>query len=99
VSNPKILRRLIPFVLLLAGLSLACETPSRVDDHFGEAYRASKQRMIANADAGKEPDDGINDLEGVTVEGILKRYRREQTQPQNKSVPTSILVEGMPTSN
>jgi hypothetical protein len=79
--------------------TLACETPSRVDDHFGEAYAANKERMIANPEAGTEPNDGVTDLEGVTVEGTLERYRRQQTQSQGKDFPTSILIQGMPGSN
>ena len=67
-----LIQRLVPLLFLLPVCSLlACETPSRVDDHFGDAYREAKQRMIANADAGKEADDGINEIEGVTVEGTL----------------------------
>jgi type IV pilus biogenesis protein CpaD/CtpE len=86
-------------LLVTVGFSLACETPSRVDDHFGDAYRANKQRMVANPEAGMEPDDGMTDFEGTTVEGTLERYRREQTRSQKKDLPTSILIQGMPGSN
>jgi len=99
VSNSKLLRRLLPFVLASLFFTVACETPSRVDDHRGEAFAAAKQRMIANPEAGTEPNDGVNDIEGVTVEGSLERYRREQTRSQGKDLPTSILIQGMPGGN
>ena len=95
----KLFRRILPVSLVSIGFSIACQTPSAVDEHFGEAHAANKTRMIANPEAGVEPDDGVTDLEGVTVEGTLERYRREQRSSQRKVMPTSILLQGMPSSN
>jgi len=94
ISNP--LRLLFPLVIATTGLSTACETPTRVDEHFGDAFRANKQLMVANPEAGKAPSDGINEIEGVTIEGTLERYREAQTQSRDSNFPTSILIQGMP---
>jgi hypothetical protein len=39
-------------------------------------------------------DDGISDLEGVTVEHVIEQYRKGQQQPKSKHLPTSILIQG-----
>ena len=38
------------------------------------------------------------DFEGGTVETVMERYRKEQTQGRSKQLPTSILIQGMPGS-
>jgi predicted metal-dependent hydrolase len=99
VSTSKFLGRLLPLLLVSLFFTVACETPSRVDDHRGEAFAANKKRMIANPEAGMEPNDGVNEIEGVTVEGSLERYRRQQQQTPKQDLPASILIQGMPGSN
>ena len=81
---------------LLVGLtSLAgCETNSRLDEHYGDAVRANRIAMTANPDAGMQPNDGVTELEGATVEATLDRYRRTQTEPADTDMPTSILIQG-----
>jgi len=78
--------------LMLAGCA------SEVSKHWGEAYLANTSEMIANPEAGYEPDDGMVDFEGGTVETVMERYRKEQTQSRSKQIPTSILIQGMPGS-
>ncbi|HEY5658575.1 MAG TPA: hypothetical protein VIY27_12375 [Myxococcota bacterium] len=68
---------------------------SEVSKHWGEAYQQNKAAMIANPEAGTEPDEGVVDFEGGTVETVMERYRKEQTQSRDQKMPTSILIQGM----
>jgi hypothetical protein len=84
-------------LVLCLGL-LGCESTPILDKHYGDATRANKERMIANPEAGMEPNDGVIEIEGATVENSLKRYRREQTQAPKRNLPQSILLQGAPSS-
>jgi hypothetical protein len=64
-----------------------------VEKHWGEAYAENNAAMIADPDAGQLQDDGISDLEGVTVENIIEQYRKGQEQPKSKTIPTSIVFQ------
>ena len=82
-------------ILCAAGLALlfgaGCETPSAVSDHWGEAFHANNERMIANPEAGEQPADGVTAFEGTTVENALKQYRREQSKPASYTAPPMIM--------
>ena len=91
------LKTLIAIAALSSLSCLGCA--SAVQEHWGEAFEANKAAMIANPDAGQEPDDGITDFEGTTVETVMEQYRKDQGQPRGqKKFPTSILIQGMPGS-
>jgi type IV pilus biogenesis protein CpaD/CtpE len=87
--------RVLKIAICIAALcGVGCA--SNVKKHWGEAYEANTTAMIANPDAGQEPDDGVSDLEGTTVETVMEQYRKEQTQSRaKKNFPTSILIQGM----
>jgi hypothetical protein len=85
--------RLIAPVLLVAALGLGCA--SNVEKHWGESVASVNEKMIADPEAGKAPDDGVSELEGVTVEGALTRYRKEQVAPAKKNLEKSILSSGV----
>jgi len=87
--------RVLKIVIGIAALCcVGCA--SNVVKHWGEAYEANTTAMIANPDAGQEPDDGVMDLEGTTVETVMEQYRKEQTQTRSKkNFPTSVLIQGM----
>ena len=42
-------------VLILAS-SLGCKTEGGMAEHYGDAFYANSERMVANPDAGKEED-------------------------------------------
>jgi len=88
-------------IALAALSSLSClGCASAVQEHWGEAFEANKTAMIANPDAGQEPDDGVTDFEGTTVETVMEQYRKDQTKTRSKkAIPTSILIQGMPGSS
>ena len=65
---------------------------SNVGKHFGESYHSVTEEMIANPDAGLQPDDGVIELEGETVENVMTRYRKGQTRTMPQALPTSILM-------
>jgi hypothetical protein len=71
--------------------SLGCA--SNTERHWGEAYAENNASMIADHEAGQAADDGISDLEGVTVEHVVEQYRKGQEQPKSDEVPTSILIQ------
>ena len=83
--------------LFAAGVTLVfclgCESP--VEEHYGEAFHANNQRMIADPNAGQEPTDGITAFEGSTVETTLVRYRRQQEKAPSKVLPNSILQQAL----
>jgi hypothetical protein len=85
-------------MLCATGLALlfgaGCESPSPVSEHWGDAYHANNERMVANPDAGEEPADGVTAFEGTTVENALKQYRREQAKPTSYKAPGMILNQG-----
>jgi type IV pilus biogenesis protein CpaD/CtpE len=66
---------------------------SNVEKHWGEAYAENNAAMVADPDAGQLEDDGISDLEGVTVEHVIEQYRKGQRQHKSRDVPTSILIQ------
>ena len=86
-------------LFMTVGLTLVfgrgCKTEGGVAEHFGESWHANKTLQIVNPDAGKGPDNGTVDFEGNTVETVLGRYRRGQVQTQSKSLPSSILDQGV----
>ena len=83
-------------VMAIAALVCICGTgcASNVEKHWGEAYAENNAAMIANPQAGQMEDDGITDLEGVTVEHVIEQYRKGQQQPKSRDIPTSILIQG-----
>ena len=80
----------------IAALSFVCTVgcASHVEKHWGEAYAENTAAMIVDPDAGQLQDDGVSDLEGVTVEKVIEQYRKGQEQPKSRSIPTSILIQG-----
>jgi type IV pilus biogenesis protein CpaD/CtpE len=85
-----------PLINAIAALACICSAgcASNVGKHWGEAYAENNAAMIANPEAGQPEDDGISDLEGVTVEHVIEQYRKGQQQPKSKHLPTSILIQG-----
>jgi hypothetical protein len=87
----------IDTALIRAVVVMACAgaigCASNVEKHWGEAYAENNAAMIADPDAGQSEDDGISDLEGVTVENVIEQYRKGQRQPKSREVPTSILIQ------
>ena len=84
--------------LLSLGATLACETTSRLDEHFGDAVRANRVAMTANPEAGTQPSDGVTETDATTVEDTLDRYRNAQSQAPESNMPTSILIQNAPGS-
>jgi hypothetical protein len=74
-------------------LGLGCRTDGGVAAHYGDAFYANSELMVANPDAGKEEQTGSIDFEGNTVETLMNRYRRGQTKTQTTNLPTSILSQ------
>lgn len=68
---------------------------SHVAERMGDAHEANRQSMIANADAGMEPTDGVVEFEGSTVENTMSRYRKTQSKQPSKTLPSSILSQAM----
>ncbi len=85
-------------LLVCLAATVACESTSRVDEHFGDAVRANRLAMTANPDAGTQPSNGVTEMEGTTVEGTLDRYRSAQTRTPQSNMPTSILMQNAPRS-
>jgi type IV pilus biogenesis protein CpaD/CtpE len=83
---------LIRAVVVMA-CSCAIGCASNVEKHWGEAYAENNAAMIADPEAGQSEDDGVSDLEGVTVEHVIEQYRKGQQQPTSRKVPTSILIQ------
>lgn len=79
----------------IAALACICSTgcASNVEKHWGEAYAENNAAMVADPDAGQAEDDGISDLEGVTVEHVIEQYRKGQRQQKSTDIPTSILIQ------
>jgi hypothetical protein len=67
---------------------------SNVEKHFGESYHAVTEQMIANPEAGQQPDDGVTVLEGETVENVMEQYRKGQTRTKSQTLPSSMITTG-----
>lgn len=68
---------ILPLLFCLA-LVLGCahERPTRLDEKFGEAYRASFDAMVENPGAGwQEAEQGID---AMTAEHVLENYEEGQ---------------------
>ena len=78
---------------LILASSLGCKSDGGIAEHYGDAFYANSERMVANPDAGKEDGTGAVDFEGNTVETVLTRYRRGQVEAQTTNLPTSILQQ------
>jgi hypothetical protein len=76
---------------VIAILGLACAT-SEVGQHWGESYTSLNEQMIANPNAGQEDDDGINVLEGRTVENVMTQYRKGQVETTPDGLPSSMVT-------
>ena len=83
------------FLKIALGISVlfafGCES-NYLEKHFGETFQETTRQMVANPDAGKQPDDGITELEGETVENVMSQYRRGQTIQKSDSMPNSIVI-------
>jgi hypothetical protein len=93
---PLQITRMSMFVLCVA-LGFGCA--SAVDEHWGESYASLTEQMIIDPEAGAVPDDGVSELQGTTVEGVMSRYRREQEKPPDKTFLESVLEAGMTSGN
>lgn len=80
-------------IALALALAFSAGCASHVEQHFGEAFHANNERMIANPDAGQEVTDGVTAFEGSTVETTLIRYRRAQEKTASKVLPGSLLQQ------
>ena len=89
--------RVIRASLIAAGAaallaSTACTSP--VDEHFGEAFNATRTAQTANPAAGSEPADPTPGLDGTTVERALTEYRKPISEKSEPRQQTTILEIG-----
>ena len=80
--------------LFVVGLAALCGCETNSEKHFGEAHRAVTAQMIANPDAGKQPADGVSELEGETVENVMTQYRKGQTEVKSDALPSAMIGTG-----
>ena len=83
-------KRSLVWIGVLALSALGCRYPSLVEEQMGVATREHHERMIANPDAGEEPDSPEG-IDGETAQTVMKRFRKEQEKPVS-TVPRSMIT-------
>ena len=79
----------------LAALALLATSgcwKSPVAEHWGEAYHANNEKMIANPEAGHE--EPVVGLDGTTAEQAVVNYRKQQTERRSATTSPSIINIG-----
>ena len=73
---------LATLTLTALALLLGCAKPAAdpYSSHYGEAYWANRDAMIANPEAGS--DEPVLGLDGETAEGVMGTYREEQADQE-----------------
>lgn len=79
-------------VLGLLGLATACMPPSLLDETWGSSFRANKNDMIANPEAGKTPADPIEGLDPITGEAVLRSYQSGHTAAGQPAGPQTFII-------
>jgi hypothetical protein len=73
--------RLILALLPLAMAGCAETTPTRVDQHFGEAVRTAVAQQTINPDASKNTDP-VAGLDGKAAEQTINNYDKSFKAPE-----------------
>jgi type IV pilus biogenesis protein CpaD/CtpE len=76
-------------LLLIAG----CETPTRLDNDYGNAYRNMVAQQIHDPHAAANPpSEPPMTLDGQRASGVIDKYRRESQKKQDSVDTLSIQL-------
>jgi hypothetical protein len=89
-------KRTLAVTVLFGLLCMGCNSlPWPLRDwnyELGYAQRENADRMIANRDAIDAEAKPVDEVDGMTAEGEMIDYRRQQTQPRAAQGPSIINI-------
>ncbi len=76
-------------VLLGLALAMGC-SPTLLEQTWGSSYQENTEKMIANPEAAQAEPEPIENLDPVTGELVIERYKSKKGEPE--FAPREIFV-------
>jgi hypothetical protein len=76
-------------VLLVLPLAMGCG-PTLLEQTWGSSYRENTEKMIANPEAAEAESEPVENLDPVTGELVVERYKSKKGEPE--FAPREIFV-------